>query len=1157
MSNHRLLKALAEEVRSSPGYAYTEGARIMNPRKIGLVLTLLLLITATTLAQDWRAEKERGLKLVSESPAQAIEILEGALQSALQEKGREDKETGLLHGYIGKTYFQLQKYEESAREFGLCRKLLTEAMPYPSAEASLWQSQALYQTKNYQGCRDALEYGLGILYKLKKSRGAVFPHYLRLARLQADQKVEDNLKITAERYLNLLDSGLSPDPSYADVQELAVLAYKAHPEASEKLLLKVPAMLDGQTEPDESRIVRLAWLALVQTSLDKNRQAVETYEQLLALLQGPEHEQTLIQSEISLGIVLVRERRWEEAIERLKRVKELPPGALHTEALIKLGECYRYIGHEQLALEMFDQAAPSASEKQTKHLLGHRVSCLTSLGRFDEALSVTQSLLKLQESDKALERGETWGRRARVFLHMSRNQDALEALEIATTLLKDSDGQRLGLILATTAQVLFSRGDFQMSVDVGERAILQLEKAEHSLPRAVAQVRKDQARRLMFLSNPKAAELQIIKAAEIYQECLPARHPEMLETAFTLAQILAKQGRVKECLALMKPYITKLEDLYEPGDVRLGRAHNLVASLLSQNGQREEARLHLQRAEEIYKGDTFQRSMLLAELAINEARMGNLDEGFARASEAADIAIEFGSKKTLNSLEILDIATEIALLRYRKTKDQQSLVAADKWISLATQWSRDTRELVDDRSRREQSRRLLGLYPRAVEVAVAKGQTDRALEFAELATSRALLELMAGNQRPDAARERMRGLLGNVGVDLESSRASKIVEPKSVEELQASIRQNEAVIYLLMGHDVSHGFLMTSQELHYFPLPDRQELDSLSLKLSKQIADGQVRAQVVGAEQLQERERQELGNLLWKSIPAEQLANLKEKTLLIVPTGRLLEVPFEALPALPGESGRFLIENHPVFYAPSLSLLAHLRERPKSTTEPKTLVVANPIYSDKPNVLASRYRSQDSELSFAPLPFTKVEAESIQRELGSTNCAVWLGAEASEEKIQNTPLDEYRVLHFACHGILGRNRGLPPSLVLSQKSTDDVTDGFLTMNEVGNLTPNLQAELVVLSACQTGRGYFQPGEGVEGMARAFLRSGAQSVLVSLWTVDDRSTAQLMTRFYRYLHKDGMKPSRALQRARLDLLKEGKTPRHWAPFILMGDDRSVF
>jgi CHAT domain-containing protein len=191
----------------------------------------------------------------------------------------------------------------------------------------------------------------------------------------------------------------------------------------------------------------------------------------------------------------------------------------------------------------------------------------------------------------------------------------------------------------------------------------------------------------------------------------------------------------------------------------------------------------------------------------------------------------------------------------------------------------------------------------------------------------------------------------------------------------------------------------------------------------------------------------------------------------------------------------------------------------------------------------------------ARLDATRTEAGQIARLAGGSRgrVDVWLDLEASESNVKKRDLAAYGFLHFATHGFLSAERPQLSGLVLSLVGEDD-GDGFLRVPEVFNL--RLGAPLVILSACETGLGQVRHGEGVIGLTRAFMYAGAPTVGVSLWSVNDDSTAELMTDFYAGLLQGRGPAGAALRAAQLKMIAAGQydAPYFWAPFVLVGDWR---
>lgn len=339
--------------------------------------------------------------------------------------------------------------------------------------------------------------------------------------------------------------------------------------------------------------------------------------------------------------------------------------------------------------------------------------------------------------------------------------------------------------------------------------------------------------------------------------------------------------------------------------------------------------------------------------------------------------------------------------------------------------------------------------------------------------------------------------------------------PARAADMQAKLAESEVAVLYYLADPHSFGFLVSPNEISSFRLPAKKAIESQVNRLSRSTARAGTRAVLLGEQpKLEDSTRADLGETLLGPLRGK----IEGKSLLVVPTGQLLELPFELLPAPGGQS--FLAQTHEVSYIPSLSILSH-----GDSGAQGSLLVGAPQYKKLP-----------------PLPFTRGEVEDTASRLKDSglSCDVFLGGEASTDAMQSLAWEQYRYIHFATHGVLGRS----PSLMLS-------ADQPLSMSDIMGLP--LKAELAVLSACKTGRGKVVPGEGVLGMSRAFLFAGARNVVVSLWSVDDASTAKLMDKFYEGLLERNETPRRALNQARRAMIAEGYQPRHWAPFILISQD----
>ncbi|HKP71983.1 MAG TPA: CHAT domain-containing protein, partial [Pyrinomonadaceae bacterium] len=325
-------------------------------------------------------------------------------------------------------------------------------------------------------------------------------------------------------------------------------------------------------------------------------------------------------------------------------------------------------------------------------------------------------------------------------------------------------------------------------------------------------------------------------------------------------------------------------------------------------------------------------------------------------------------------------------------------------------------------------------------------------------------------------------------------------------------------------------------------------------------------------------------NALYKTVVAPAAATIKDKRVLVVADGALNYVPFEALVSstqgvdfsvLP-----YLVKTNEIVYAPSASVVAVVRQQSRAGAARAggMLVVADPVFDasdarlkgSTPGAANARASVQRMALSSAisdvtslktpglklvRLGGTRTEAEQIAQLARSAGnqADVWLDFDASEANVERRELGRYRVLHFATHGLLDAERPQFTGLALSLVGETNA-DGFLRAAEVFNL--KLGSPLVMLSACETGLGKERRGEGVIGLTRAFMYAGAPTVGVSLWSVADKSTAELMPDFYKRMFTGQASAPAALRAAQVSMItnKRYSAPFYWAPFVLVGDWR---
>ena len=314
---------------------------------------------------------------------------------------------------------------------------------------------------------------------------------------------------------------------------------------------------------------------------------------------------------------------------------------------------------------------------------------------------------------------------------------------------------------------------------------------------------------------------------------------------------------------------------------------------------------------------------------------------------------------------------------------------------------------------------------------------------------------------------------------------------------------------------------------------------------------------------------------LSQMILAPAVPQLGTKRLLIVADGALLQIPFAALPDPAASSPQPLIVAHEIVNLPSASVVAvQRREFSNRKPAPKQLALfADPVFEPDDERVKTRaglafppkHERSDFERAIREvglagersriqrLPFSREEANSIFRFTKREDSLEDLDFAANKNAATGPEISRYRMVHFATHVLLNNDHPELSGIVLSlvDQQGHDV-DGFLRLNEVYNLT--LPADLVVLSACQTGLGKQIKGEGLIGLTRGFLYAGAARVVASLWKVDDEATAELMRRFYGKLLEEGRPVPAALRQAQIEMSgqKRWTSAYHWAGFEMQGE-----
>lgn len=386
--------------------------------------------------------------------------------------------------------------------------------------------------------------------------------------------------------------------------------------------------------------------------------------------------------------------------------------------------------------------------------------------------------------------------------------------------------------------------------------------------------------------------------------------------------------------------------------------------------------------------------------------------------------------------------------------------------------------------------------------------------------------------------------------------------PLTAERVQREFlatRPRAAILFYQLGIRESFLIVLTREAAHFFKLPDwttiRDAVTEWRAHIRRQATP---EGRTPEALRAYARAAHRLYELLLR--PAAHA--IRDRELIIIPDAALHHLAFEALVVNPPEEAtraRYLIEEHAITYAPSVSVLAEIAGRPRQMRPTSgALLVGDPIFNaddprakeTAPSLIAmnagGRLRGGLHRLPLTEHEVREIAALSARHRVRPT---VWLGREANEENLKHRDLTAYRFVHLATHAVADPQDGNFSAVVLSLMGTPSREDGILTAAEIARL--RLDADLVVLSGCETGSGQVTETEAVIGLGRAFLLAGARRVCGSLWKVEDEATQKLMTEFYDGLLARGLTTAEALRYAKLHLLRQGLAPFYWAPFVLVG------
>lgn len=934
------------------------------------------------------------------------------------------------------------------------------------------------------------------------------------------------------------------------------------------------------------------------------RMAIAKIEEAVRLF----HEAKDLRNEAnSLGILAEFYNTLGESRKALQYLEQAVPlmhaaGNTNGEAVLMTiaGNIYNSLGDKVKALEYFNQALPLLraaglrdAEAATLRSIG---SVYDDLGDFNKALENYQQSLEISKSLNDINNeGETLVNLGVVFLQLGELQKALDVYTQVLPLMKKI-GNKNG-----EATALINLGILHKWLEEKQKA---LEFFNQALP-------------LLKLVGNKNGEASVLaNIGAIYNESNDNRKAiEFYEQALALAREIGdKKAESRTLVNLGIAYKgvgqhQKALDIYNQalsltrllGD-KSGEAGTLssLGAIAAASGDRQKALDFLNQSLAIRQaiGDISGQAILLYNIAHIERDRGNLNEAQRKVEAALELVESLRVKYTNQELRTNYFASVDDYYRFyidllmRRHKQQPSAgfdaaalqaserVRARALLELLAESKSDIRQGVEPRllERERSLQRQLNAAAQQ-QLALLNQQFDAQ---AAARITRELEELTSAFQQVESQ------------IRQSSPAYAALTQPRplTLREIQTQVLDDDTLLLeYSLGSERSFLWVVTPSTVTSYELPGREEIETASrrvydlLNARNQEVVGETPAQKLKRIERADAEYLQAATQLSRLILSPAAKAFVKKRLLIVSDGALQYIPFAALPDVTNELAPLIVK-YEVVNSPSASIIALLRSagRDKNPTSKTIAVLADPVFErDDPRIKLVGGRppargggkqetagkrelvhdpvkkaAQDTAIAgtglrIPRLPGTRKEAERILALVAPAEGKGSFDFAANRATATDAELSRYRYVHFATHGFLNSQHPELSGVLLSlYNERGEPEDGFLRLHEVFNL--KLEADMVVLSACQTGLGKEVKGEGLIGLTRGFMYAGTPRVVVSLWSVSDRATADLMERFYRGILVEHLTPAASLRAAQIGLWrqKQRSEPYYWAAFILQGE-----
>ncbi|MBW4613252.1 MAG: CHAT domain-containing protein [Desmonostoc vinosum HA7617-LM4] len=943
-----------------------------------------------------------------------------------------------------------------------------------------------------------------------------------------------------------------------------------------------------QVDDKAGEAITLLGMGKVYDSSGEKQQALSYYNQALTILRAVGHKGGEATTLTSIGLVYSDLGEKQEALkyfnQALPITRAVGDKGGEATTLNSIGSVYSSLGEKQQALSYYNQALPifrAVGNKAGEATIFNNIGFIySSLGEKQQALSYyNQALPILRAVGNKAGEATILSNLGLVYDDLGEKQQALsyynQALPI-TRAVGDKVGEATTLV--GIGSVYYSLGEKQQALSYYNQALPIL--------RAVG----DKGRDAATLSNiglvyDDLGEKQ--QALSYYNQALPILRAvgDKAGEATTLNNIglvYSSLGEKQQALSYYNQALTILRAVVDKA--REAGTLNNIGLVYSSLGEKQQALSYLNQALPILRavGDKAGEATTLYSIAFTERNQGNLKQALTQVEAAIKIIEDLRTKVDSQELRASYFASKqdvykfyIDLLMQLHKKDP-----AKGYDAIALQAS--------DRSR---ARGLIELLTEA-DIDIKKGIDPKLLaEETSLrsqidAQEKLLSELSSKKETPEQVltntKQKIQDLLKQqrelqLKIRANNPEYADLIYPKplTLKEIQQQLDKDTLLLQYSLGEERSYLWAVTPNSLNSYELPGREKID----KAAKNLYNNYLRN--VGYQGVSPEDTAKAANELSQLILAPVADKLGQKRLVIVGDEALQYIPFAALTtstkSADGSDYQPLVVNHEIISLPSASTIAILRKQTKGRTKaPKTLaILADPVFNandervtGKPsnagnnnidlqleNSTLKRSTRNINRSDIQRLEGTEKEAKEILKLVSPSENIQAFGFDANYNWATNKQLSQYKMLHFATHGFLDSTEPELSGIVLSLINKQGKSQrGFLRLADIFNL--NFPAELVVLSACETGLGKEVKGEGLVGLTRGLMYAGAARVVVSLWNVDDEATSLLMSQFYSQMLQQGKTPAAALRAAQLKMWsqEQWRNPYSWSAFTLLGEWR---